>query len=192
MYNHNILKAWLQKHLKNTAVAWTLRKLLKSSQICAAFIRAVFSVFHIKSARKSGYEAASQRGCMVALLFTVSSSIVSLLCRTKCCLWLLLIGSLSPPCSYLISQARNSPTASQQQQRRNQHQPNHFVIQDASLKFFILITSCSRRSRFWWDSTHILCHSAATCKDQIIGQLDAALQRKPPIPHHTLMRKCDH
>lgn len=79
------------------------------------------------------------------LLYTVSSSIVSQLCGTKCCLWWLLIGRLSPPCSYLISQAGSKPSASQQQQRRNRQKPNHFVIQDASLKFFILITSCSWR-----------------------------------------------
>lgn len=80
-----------------------------------------------------------------SLLYTVSSSIVSQLCGTKCCMWRLLIGRLSPPCSYLISQAGSKPSASQQQQRRNRQKPNHFVIQDASLKFFILITSCSWR-----------------------------------------------
>lgn len=189
MYNYNILKAWLQKHLKITAVAWTVRKMLKSWQICAPFIRPVFSVavmqIHIKSARKSPYEAASQSGCMVALLFTVSSSIVSQLCRTKCCLWLLLIGSLSPPCSYLISQARSSPTASQQQQRRNRHQPNHFVIQDASLTFFILITSCSRCSRFWWDSTHILGHSRRNMQrsDHWSAGLSSAEEASNSSPH---------
>lgn len=95
-------------------------------------------------------------GWITAMLCTVSSSIVSQPCWVKCCLWLLLIGTLSPPHSYLISQARFLPTASQQQRQK----PNHFVIQDASLKFFILITSCS------W---HFVSDSALTVPHTFVG-----------------------
>lgn len=76
-------------------------------------------------------------------LYTVSSSIVSQPCRTKC-LWLLLIGRLSPPCSYLISQA-GALTDSQSAAREEGTGKNPTTLSSKTpfLKFFILITSCS-------------------------------------------------